>query len=54
MPAKQNKHFEKLKADGHRKITVWLSPEALVTVEELKTRYGSLNKGLAAIKGVHK
>lgn len=49
--AKGNReHLQRLRDKGWRKVTVWLSPEALAVLERLKAEHGSVNAGLESLK----
>ena len=43
-------HLQRLKEQGWRKITVWLSPEAQAVLDRLKAEHGSINAGLESLK----
>ena len=43
-------HLERLKAQGWKKVMVWLSPDAQAALERLKLEHGSVNAGLESLK----
>ena len=45
-PARENEHNWRQRriAEGYKAILVWLTPEALKNLEELRSHYGKLRK----------